>query len=287
MADILIPDGYSTGLIPRDYDKNPLGSLMFASPFPEDEIIPDKDIEGWIKQKEEDESTLLHHWKRGVNVVLDQNGLGYCHAFSPTSGVMVLREVQGLPFVLMSASSIGGPVTGYRNQGAYIHDDCKQLVSGGISPVAIGGKDIYPMTTTKNYMTDEAKALASLNRCEEFWEGDNRQDRQVISCLCRDKPVPVGYNWWGHAVTLLWVTLVDGVLYYIGINSWKSSWQYGMDRVPAIKAMLNGGGGFFCFPVGTIKNGVVKLGMYGQNQGTPDEWYALRSIKSSPYQVAA
>lgn len=276
---MLIPDGFSTGLVPRDFDQNPLGSLAFASPFPKDQLIPLGEIVPRIKAKEAAKSTLLHIWKKHVNRVLDQNGYGYCHAFSPAVAIMVLRGAQGLDDVLLSASSIGGPVTGFKNQGAYIFNDLKQIVNGGICPVEHDGKTIYPMTTTKNHWDAEAQQLAKLNVCEEWWEGDNKHDQAVLSCLLTDKPVCVGYNWWGHAVTLLWVTETAGTLYVIGINSWRDSWSKGMEKVPQFASML--GGGFFAFPIGTVSGSSVKLGNYGKDRGTPDEWYAPRSIKSS------
>lgn len=283
MSDSLIPDGFQTGLLPRDFDKNPLGSLTFAAPFPRDALVPLSEILPRIKAKEAAESTLLHVWKRKVNTVLDQNGFGYCHAFSPAMMIMVLRAAQGLGHTLLSASSIGGPVTGFQNQGAYIFNDLKQIVNFGIAPVEYDGKVIYPMTTTKNHWTPEAQRLAKLNIVEEYWEGDNSDNHAVISCLLTDKPVCVGYNWWGHAVTLLWVTVVNNVLYVIGINSWKNTWSKLMETVPNFQQML--GGGFFCFPIGKVSGNSVTFGRPGQWQGTPHEWYCGKAIKASSLAV--
>ena len=279
------PAKYSKGYMARNYAACPEGALSFASPFPDDQLIPMDEVIDRIRLKELHHATPIDVHRRlvargKVSSVLNQNGLGYCHAFSPTVAVRMLRAVQGLDDIELSASSIGGPVTQFTNSGAYIFNDLQQIAKYGICPVEHDGKTIYPMTTTKNYWTPEAKQLAALSICEEYWEGTNRDDHQVLSCLLTDKPVCGGWNWWGHAVTLFWVTYHEAsrTLYYIGQNSWSENWSYGLDLFPQYADLK----GFFIFPVGTVsQSGQIKLGKYGQYCGTPDEWYACRSIKSS------
>ena len=279
------PTKFSKGYMARNYDACPEGSLAFASPFPDDQLVPMSEVLDRIREKEKYEATPIHTHRRlvergKVSPVLNQNGIGYCHAFSPTVMIRMLRAMQNLEDVELSASSIGGPVTNFTNSGAYIFNDLQHIARYGVCPVNYGGEVIYPMTTTKNHWTPTAKQLASKSICEEYWEGTNRNDHQALSCLLTDKPVCGGWNWWGHAVTLFWVTYHEAsrTLYYIGENSWSETWSYGLEQFPQYADLK----GFFIFPVGTVDaSGKIKLGKYGKYCGTPDEWYAGRSVKSS------
>lgn len=291
-AQIFHPDPakLSKGYVPRDLAKDPLGSLTFAGPFPSDKLIPMDSIIDWIRVKEKNEATPIHTYRRMIERgklrrILHQNGIGYCHAFSPTAMVRLLRAMQGLDDVELSASSVGGPVTNFTNSGAYIFNDLKQIARHGICPEKDGDTVIYPMTTTKNHWTPRAKELAALSICEEYWEGTNRDDHQAMSCILTDKPVCGGWNWWGHAVTVFWATYHEQTrtLYYLGANSWGEDWSYGLEKFPEFADLK----GWFAFPVGTVsQSGKISLGKYGKYCGTPDEWYAGRSIKSSKIIVA-
>lgn len=218
-----------SGYLERDYSLNPLLSSYGAKPL----ALPIIKRDQWkdrIDEMDQEESSLYHIGLRHNVPVLNQGSVSYCHAFSIANAIMYARAAANIPFKLLSASSIGGPVTGFRNAGAYIFDDLAQAVKGGICEV-----DFYPMLTTQNHFTPEAKANALRHRVVEWWDLEPGNFDQTISCLLKRKPVCTGLNWWGHAVTflkpiyrLIGSKIQFGVLF---VNSW-ANWTGGGCTIP-------------------------------------------------------
>jgi hypothetical protein len=252
MSDLDDPR-FAKGLIPRDYGTHPAGSLSFAKPF-DIALIPREEWPSRIASMKATKSRLSDIWEDAKIGVLSQGQIGYCHAFSVAMGCMVARASMGLPYVELSASSVGGPVTGFKNAGAYIFDDLEQTVNFGISSTAT-----YPMLDTKNHWTPAAKQDAALHKVTEWLEGANRNFDQVMTCLLSRIPVVVGLNWWSHAICYLDPIIENGKFGIDGINSWGDQWSYGGARP-----------GWFRFFEG-----------YGKNKATPDEWYALRQLSGA------
>src|SRR5690606_14564247 len=89
------------GLIPRDLSTHP--PQMFDPPH-DLKLIPRSEWSDRIKKKTQEKSWLtdLRNFP-----ALDQNGQGFCWAYSTTSCVMLLRRVMGQPDVRLSAHAIG------------------------------------------------------------------------------------------------------------------------------------------------------------------------------------
>jgi hypothetical protein len=187
---------------PRDYNARPYGSIGLTTVASKhaDGTIPRIPIEEWpdrIADMDRNRSWALDHWE-GLGIdPLDQDGVGYCHAFSLASAAMIARGMQGLPYEELSASSIGGPVTGWKNAGAYILDDLEQGMRAGLCSTKFG-----PMLTTRRADFKPGwEEDARNHKIEEAWEGDPNDWVSFVSCLLTGFVVPGGWNWWGHAVT--------------------------------------------------------------------------------------
>lgn len=242
--------GIGYGLIPRDYDKVEYGAVEHAGPVPLP-LIPRAEWKDRIREMERTKSRISDIADASEVPCLDQNGYGYCHAFSVCHAAMDLRAIMNQPFKLLSASSNGGPVTGYRNKGAWIMDNLKQAAEVGFAEASL-----YPMLTTKNEWTPQAEASAAENKVTEWWELQRRNFDEVMTCLLSRVPVVVGLNWWGHAIEYLDPVFDDtgfGVLFQ---NSWKASW-------------------------GGMGNGRAILMERGSKSAVPDEAYAPRQLTAS------
>lgn len=206
------------GLKPRDYTAVPLGSLPFAQTF-NLPTIPRAEWPDRIADMERSKSRLSDICDQAAIPCLNQGSVGYCHAFSPCYAVMAFRAVMGLPYKLLSASSIGGPVTGFQDAGAYIFDDLEHIVTHGVATV-----ETYPMLTTQNRWDAKAQADAAKHKVVEWWELETGNvDQMMTSLLCR-LPVCVGINSWGHAVTLLDPIHENGRFGFFFENSWGAGW---------------------------------------------------------------
>lgn len=218
------------GTIARDYARVAYGSIAVV-PAGGVTLIPYEEWPDRIADKTRTKSTLKDIWEDSGIGVWDQGSVSYCHAFSAAMLVAIKRAQQGLPFVSLSASSVGGPVTGWRNAGAYIHDDLEQIVRGGVSSI-----DFVPMLTTdKSKCKPGWEANALLHRVTKFTDIKPRNFQEHGSLILSNQPVGVGLNYWGHAVTDLVVhdlypqkKATDWTRYGIEfLNSWRESWGDG------------------------------------------------------------
>jgi len=184
------------GYVPRDWGNKPYGSIG-AQGY--SVTMTDQEILDGIRSQEVNESSPWHVWRRSKIGVLDQDGLSYCHAFSAVDGVMIQREIQGLPYVELSAGSVGGPVTGYRNAGAMIDDDMDQVVKHGVAST-----EFVPMRqVSKSGWKQGAEENAKLHRATKYFEHRQNDSRSTIIATLQGKCVMAGYDWWGHAVTIV------------------------------------------------------------------------------------
>ena len=216
------------GTIPRDYSRVPYGSIDSIPPGADIEEI---DLEEWpdlIADQDRNESSLYHIWKDSPIGILSQKTISYCHAFSYVFHAMLGRAAMGLDYVELSASSIGGPVTGWRNAGAYIHDDLKQGRLFGACSTAFG-----PMlSTSQRDFKPGWKEDALKYRTTEYVDVPPRDFKKHGSLLLRNKPVNVGLDYWSHAVSDLKVLdlyparkATDWLRYgFMFANSWDKTW---------------------------------------------------------------
>lgn len=212
----LVPGAVGYGFIPRDWTKIEYGAVPYSTAV----SLPLIDWKEWddrIDQHEANKSSLDYIIDDVGVPKMYQNGVGYCHAFSITHAAMCLRARMNLPFVRLSPSSIGGPVTNYRNAGAWIIDDLKQAVEGGFSETKY-----YAELTTKNVWTNEARSSAARNKViqtpeggSEWWEHAQRNPWEAATVLLSNFPMPVGLNWWAHSVNGLKLVRIRPKVYGI------------------------------------------------------------------------
>jgi hypothetical protein len=187
--------------------------------------------------------------------VKDQDGLGYCHAYGTTSAIELSLSLAGYPHEELAAESIGGPVTGWRNQGADPQDDLEQAVNGGVCLASFMDRphSINPRNWKAGWKED-----AATRKVREFWDLriPGKEFDAIVSCAMRSEPVGLGYAWWGHFVHGVFQVRYNETTrrYEVMLrNSWGQSY---------------GDNGFFWLAEGT-----------GRNQGTPDWAFAVRVVE--------
>ncbi|MES2789977.1 MAG: hypothetical protein V4719_10160 [Planctomycetota bacterium] len=206
--------------------RTPVGAVKCAAPanYP---LIPRNE---WasrsrdIKAARADTRSLLK--AKGIPA-FDQEQTSTCHAQSAALAVMVNRARQGEATVILSPGSIAGPVTGYRDEGAYIEDDLQQIVDHGAASI-----DFVPTNQiSRRGWKAGAEENALLHRVTGWYDMGPRDSEMFARCATRvllGDPVCVAYNWWSHAVTLTFlVEIAPGVFAFEFRNSWGAS--YGDD----------------------------------------------------------
>jgi hypothetical protein len=190
---------------------------------------------------------------------LDQNGLSYCHAYGTTRCMEVAEYLSGCPHIALSAESIGGPVTSWRNEGADPNDDLQQAITEGFCE--------------KSYMDKEYSLHP--NNWKSGWE-ENRKEHLVkkfidlrvpgkvfdaiFTAAWNDWPCAQGFGWWSHFVSGPYRFAYDEKIKKFKNlieNNWGLDWP------------TKGADGYAYFVEGS-----------GRNQGTPDWAFAIQCVKS-------
>ena len=198
-------------------------AALFSRPF-DLPVIPRAE---WSQRIKEGKGTWLSDIYRRYKVpVLDQDGLNYCHAFSPAEALIGLQAWQCGHWQEISGGSIGGPATGYVNEGAWIGDDLKVLTDLGAATVKFCPQLAVRKSDWLDFTNGQKDAL--FHRVPMWLDLEPQNFAQVMTCLLTRKPVCVGLNWWSHAITYMdpveTAPNVFGVLFR---NSWGA--DYGDD----------------------------------------------------------
>jgi hypothetical protein len=259
IGDVVV-DGQikSRGLVPRDYAKQPYGSIAGVKPFdPHDiKIIPRNEWSSRIKDKQQAESQLSDFRLRGDSGQmvrsLDQNGQGYCWAYSTTGCAMLARMVANEPHVRFSAHAVACVIKNFRDEGGWGALSLDFLIKRGVPSV-----EFWPeKSMSHQYNNDATWENAAQYKCSEGWTDLTRAayDReltqdQVMSCLLQNIPVVGDFNWWGHSVALMDAIEYDTSLSLSDenrwgvrlLNSWSDRWSdRGMGLLRGRKAIPNG-----------------------------------------------
>lgn len=248
-TDPVMNRGYR-GLMPRDWKTNPYGSIACATPY-DLKLIDRSEWKDRIRQMEKDQSRLSDILKDAGLKALNQMRTNYCHANAPAMAIMVLRAVQGIKLpVPLSPASIAGPITGFRNEGAYIHQDLRQ-----ITEVGCASQDFVPANQIgREGFRTGWEADAAKNRVTEWFdfpEPDGKMFDRIMTCLLSGIPVCTAHNWWGHAV--------------LALDPWFDAQGYGTRDINSWGEDFpeQGDGGFF---------------ILREQPATADEAYAPRSL---------
>ena len=200
------PPGFTKGLILRDWEKFPVGSVEgmpeYGETFRDESLIPRAewpDLIADMERKKERLSDLCIY--EGIKTK-DQNGTNFCHANSPALAVEILRAVMGLPYIELSPGFLGSIVTNGRNVGAWIIDDLKASREHGFAPISM-----VPANFVGLDFRSGAREEAKKYKVEEWIDFPRARDGKafdrLMTCLFRRLPVCTAHNWWSHAVTAL------------------------------------------------------------------------------------
>jgi len=222
------------GTIPRDLTVQPL--KMAAVAFP---LIP---MEEWPERIAEMEAKKANmHWIRrtgnnGGNMpVKDQNGQGFCWAYSTARCAELLRAKANQPYEPLSAHSVACKIYNFADRGAWGALSQEFIVKNGIVP-----ERLWPAKSMNRQYDNTANWAEALKyRISENWADAaaevwdrNLSIQQIGTQLLLNNPGSFDYNWWGHSVcghTLCDVhpdrSSRDQSRYGAEIdNSWKPSW---------------------------------------------------------------
>jgi hypothetical protein len=247
--DDLFPKGVGYGYDPGQYVPS-----MYATPPSEVPSVPESEWEARIQEQEEQQSSLEHIWRTADNghvpLCLDQDGHGYCWAYSCGSALMLLRAKANQRFVRLNPHSTASIIKNGQDQGGWCGLSCQFVETAGMAPEGTGPGE-WPVHSRDYRLYDrpEVKAAMKSFLASESWM-DLKQpayDRkmtfaQVASVLLsQNTPCQVDFNWWGHSVCAMRVVKVEAGRFGLMIlNSWAGWGQNGMSVLTGSKMLPDG-----------------------------------------------
>lgn len=212
------PEGRKKGLIPRDFDKHPVGSYANVPAMHAVEV-PLIDQASWadiLKDRTASKSLLSDVRKTGNNGgcidALDQDGVGYCWAHSSTGAVMILRAIANAPYVPLSAFAVAATIKNGRDEGGWGAQSLDFIVERGVPAQSFWPQQSRDLSHGNAACWENAKLHKVTQGFIDLQAAQydrNLTFAQVATLLLSGIPVIGDFNWWGHSVCLL--DLVNGV----------------------------------------------------------------------------
>jgi hypothetical protein len=247
---------------PRDLKKHPYGAAPGTVPLGDTgvRVIPRSE---WKPRLD-----ALKRANAGIRALLwdkhpchDQASTNYCWANGPTACGDTIIYITGRGNYLLSAASVGGPVTGFSNEGGWPANAIEYMSKKGAVR-----DSLWPNATiSRSYFNREdvqadyphhlvSQTIADLGATSDIFD-------ETVTCVLLGCPVATCHNWWMHAVIATGLDYQNGVWYLEERNSW---------------AMDYGEQGFFLLREGR-----------GRNQAGPDDaqvilWLGAKAKPSKP-----
>lgn len=220
------PEPVREGCVERDYDEDPVA--MGDSPAAMQIVQPDQWDSEWTVQNAAG-SSLYHRFLREPFQLLDQNGHGYCWAYSTGHAIMFDRLKQNLPLVRINPHATAAIIKKGRDEGGWCGLSMKWGREHGYA-VEGDGPGEWPLHSRNlKYDTPELRQAMALHKAEEDWYdlGQREYDQeltkaQLVTCALQSIPAPVDYNRFSHSMCMVWAVKIDGRWSPMIMNSWKN-----------------------------------------------------------------
>ncbi len=227
--DLLFHPDLGRGLVARDYNIQPAGMMAMPDQIP---IIPRSEWDARIDEQEEKQSSLEHIRMTGnggqMIPALDQNGQGFCWAYSTTMAVMLVRAMNNQPYVRLSGHAIGCKVKNFRDEGGWAALSAQFHREHGCPSIAFWQEKSMARSNDNAATWDNAakhKVTEDFADLTQSVYDQNLTVDQIASCLLQNIPVAVDYNEWSHSICAIrWVRIEKGSYGPKILNSWTDGW---------------------------------------------------------------
>lgn len=142
----------------------------------------------------------------------------WCHGV--VNAMRLIRAMNGQPFVDLSPASAAAPIKSYRNQGGWGGQAVEYIAEHGVAST-----EFWPANKIDRRYFEPSRENASLHKITEWYELQNNNFDQLMTCLLLRIPTAIGLNWWSHLVCAMDPVVMGKNAYGTRIlNSWGSGW---------------------------------------------------------------
>ncbi len=221
------------GCEPRDYDVDPVA--MGDSP---DGIDTNIDHKAAFDEQQAQQSSLLHQYLGDILnpkpkfLNLDQNGEGFCWAYSTAQAIMLDRMARNLPPVRLSAHAVACKIKNFRDEGGWCGLSGKFAREKGYPSVEKWAEK----SMSRQYDTQETWDDAMKHRVDEDWydlgkkEWDQELSKSQIKTLgVTNCPMMLDFNRFSHSMCGIGVVEFEKNAWApVVLNSWKGYGYHGL-----------------------------------------------------------
>lgn len=169
----------------------------------------------------------------------DQQQENYCWCYSAVQAMMLARECQGLPRITLSASGLGGVITGGQNRGGGLEESLAGLMLLGVVPTTvIPNGNQNPRTYPK-----DAAAIAKTRSIVSAYDClSSSVFEKLASGVLRGRPGAFGMRWarGGHALCVMGLVRVGNEFGLELLGSWGSRAHSGDGTLILTKSQMPG-----------------------------------------------
>lgn len=167
--------------------------------------------------------------RRNGSVLISSN----CWAHSPVSAALLMRAKYGMPYVDLSAFSVGCPIKNYRDEGGWNYLAVERIASDGVASSQYWPQRSMSRSNDKPATWENAR----LHRFTDWLDLDpDQMVDQMVTCLLLGYPIAADFNWWGHSVCISDLVSINPLRVRVW-NSWSDSWsEKGMGILEGNKA---------------------------------------------------
>ncbi|MGL6095051.1 MAG: hypothetical protein ACRC7O_04525 [Fimbriiglobus sp.] len=242
-ADVLFHPHFGRG-----HDPDQVVQGMFASPnaMP---LVPESEYSARCKEQKERGSGLGDMYLRDKWVNLDQNGHGYCWAYSVGHAMMIKRMSMGLPHVRLNPHGVAAVIKNGRDEGGWCGLSAEYATRIGFpSDKHWPGHSRSMANKTPDMLQNSAMHRATgvwMDLAKAAYDQDLSR-RQLLTCLFNGDACAVDFNWWGHSVCALQIVEIEaGSFGLMILNSWANWGERGLAVLRGGKAVPDGAIGLF------------------------------------------
>lgn len=244
-------DAFHPAGVGYGHDPSQVVPEMHAAPSEMTVIDPSE----WDARYDADEakgSSLEHIFlqKNGqpAFVNLDQNGDGYCWAYSTGHAMMLSALRDNNLTYRLNPHATAAIIKKGRDEGGWCGLSAKWAAENGYAEEGTEPGKWPKQSRNLKYDTPELRAAMKAHVTGEEWRDLTRDvydqhlaTNQLATCLMDNKPCPTDFNWWGHSVcSLRWVRVEAGSWGLLILNSWLNWGRFGLAVLRGSKAKPDG-----------------------------------------------
>lgn len=205
--------------VARDFSARPFAGY---SPSFSRNLIPRSEWKERIEERTAKRQRLFDIFKHKKLPILNQKRLPYCWAYGTVGAMALMRAVNNLPTLHLSATSVASKIKNYREVGGWAEEAIEGIDRFGVSTVKYWPEAV----NDRRYDTAEQRENAKLHKIIRSEELPSNNFDAIVTSLLLGFPVTLGLTWWGHLVFALDpVILSNGGFGLLFANSWGQGWE--------------------------------------------------------------